>query len=118
MITLTRRYTFAASHQLTGLREGHKCARLHGHNYTVEASLAGERVNGFVIDAYDLDDLLSPTIARLDHHHLNEVVPQPTAENIAAFLWTEFRAVLPTRLSLTSVRVSENDRLWATAEGA
>ena len=34
--TIGKRFSFEAGHRLGGLPEGHKCARPHGHSYTVE----------------------------------------------------------------------------------
>lgn len=127
MVTITRRYTFAAAHQLHGLAPGHKCARLHGHNYEVRVTLAGVPAlnNGFVLDAADVDALVAPLVAELDHRTLNELEEpnadpalcrygamkaQPTAENIAIWLWNRL-CTLP---GLQSVAVQENERLWAT----
>ena len=42
MYRITKEFHFSASHQLFGLREGHPCARLHGHNYVVVVELAAE----------------------------------------------------------------------------
>ncbi|MGH8897377.1 MAG: 6-pyruvoyl trahydropterin synthase family protein [Egibacteraceae bacterium] len=35
MFRIGKSFTFDAAHHLPGLSEGHKCARLHGHTYTV-----------------------------------------------------------------------------------
>ncbi len=40
-----KRFSFEAGHRLGGLPAGHKCARPHGHSYTVEVIVtAGERL--------------------------------------------------------------------------
>jgi len=79
-LMLTRRYEFAAAHQLNGLRPNHKCARLHGHNYVLEITVTGaggveerppDAAPGMVIDAGDIDISVRPVITRLDHQHLN-----------------------------------------------
>lgn len=83
MITLTRRYELACAHQLTGLGPNHKCARLHGHNYVVELTVAtGAQglVNGMVIDADALDGdvrrVLYSKERGLDHKCLNTLAEQ------------------------------------------
>lgn len=35
MYRIGKRFMFEAAHHLPDLPEGHKCARLHGHSYTV-----------------------------------------------------------------------------------
>jgi 6-pyruvoyltetrahydropterin/6-carboxytetrahydropterin synthase len=68
--------------------DGHKCKRLHGHNYVVELSLTGPiNDDGFVIDFWELDDIMKPLLSIVDHTYLNghADLENPTAENIA--LW-------------------------------
>lgn len=40
MYRIGKLFRFEAAHHLSDLPEGHKCARLHGHSYTVEISVA------------------------------------------------------------------------------
>lgn len=112
---ITRAYTVQAAHQLHGLREGHKCGRMHGHNYRIEVTVEGPvDVRGFVVDAEEIDEAVGKELmARLDHRTLNDVIPQPTAENIAAWVLTLGR---DRGLSVCRVRVQENERLWAEVE--
>lgn len=61
------RYKFSASHFLV-LNEGHKCSRLHGHNYTVNLSISGELdENCFVVDFMDVKQQLQELVEQLDH---------------------------------------------------
>lgn len=86
---ITRTFDFAAAHHLVGIPAGHKCARIHGHTWTVEvtfstASLVGP---GWVADFADLKPLDAFISDTLDHQDLNEVLPAPpTSELVAAFL--------------------------------
>src|SRR5579871_6559823 len=105
MIELTRRATFSASHfywndawspekneEVFG-----RCANRngHGHNYTLEVTLAGEpdAVTGFVVDLKWLKDVIErEVLSAYDHRHLNLEVPEfakvnPTTENIAIATW-------------------------------
>lgn len=87
-------YHFSASHYLSCVPEGHQCRRLHGHNYRVVIRLEGDLKIGqaMLMDFADLDTIVDPMIARLDHHHLNDVLPfEPTAELIADYLVDEVR---------------------------
>lgn len=111
--TIARRYSFSASHQLLGLPEGHKCSRLHGHNYDVELLLSSDELdeNAFVFDYGEMScfgDFLNRT---LDHRHLNDVLPfQPSAENLARWLLDKARESWP---MATAARVSETPGTWA-----
>ncbi len=108
---IAKRFQFAASHALEGLPEGHKCARLHGHTYEVEVELAAESLNavGMVHDYGDF----GPVVDDLDHRHLNDIIDQPTAENLAQLIFGRVRALGRTGELLTAVRVSEGPNSWA-----
>jgi 6-pyruvoyltetrahydropterin/6-carboxytetrahydropterin synthase len=114
--TIARQFSFAAAHHLAGLPAGHKCARVHGHTYTVEVRLAASLLDeaGFVVDFADMDPLKDYLDAELDHHDLNEVLPvQPSCENIARYLHGWCRDNLARGRLVTAVRVSESPSTWA-----
>lgn len=113
--TITRAYVVQAAHQLHGLREGHKCGRMHGHNYRIEVTVEGPvDARGFVVDAEEIDEAVGKELmARLDHQTLNDVIAQPTAENIAAWV---LKMCMEKELPARRVRVQENDRLWVEVE--
>ena len=103
-----RTYRFEAAHHLPLVPDGHKCKNMHGHNYLVRVVIEGELDSrGFVVDFAELDAVLEQHIKRLDHGVLNDVIENPTAENIA--LW--IRQKIP--YDKPSVRVYENDDCWA-----
>lgn len=116
MFHITKDFQFSASHRLAHLPPDHQCARLHGHNYTVQLELSAPSDEltpaGFVRDYGDLSDFKKWVDAELDHRHLNEVVPDfnPSAENLAMWIysvWVERFA------EITAVRVSETPKTWA-----
>lgn len=110
-LTVTRRYHFESAHFLPKVREGHKCARMHGHNYemlvTVSAPLQDD---GFIIDFWDLDDIVQPIISKVDHRTLNDIpgLENPTAELIA----TWFLQQIP---NASAVEIFETKDCSATA---
>jgi 6-pyruvoyltetrahydropterin/6-carboxytetrahydropterin synthase len=69
----------------------------HGHNYRLEAMVAGEPdpQTGFAADLGEIDRVLQEEVVLpLDHQHLNHAVPEfapggriPTTENILLHLW-------------------------------
>ncbi len=108
MVFLTRRATFSASHYYWNDRWSEEknqqvfgmCAnrRGHGHNYTLEVTVAGEPdpVTGFVVDLKWLKDTMeSAVLAAWDHSHLNLEIREfagaqgwiPTTENLAIAAW-------------------------------
>ena len=118
MLTITKEFAFSASHVLDTLPSWHKCARMHGHNYTVTLELSAPRdrldEHGFVRDYGDLDRFKKWLDETLDHRHLNDVLPagnQPSAENLAAWIYDTW---LPEYAELTAVSVSETPKTSAT----
>ncbi|MEY2473629.1 MAG: 6-pyruvoyltetrahydropterin/6-carboxytetrahydropterin synthase [Actinomycetota bacterium] len=84
---VTRSFSFEAAHQL----EWHSgaCKNLHGHSYRFEVTVSGALTDdGIVIDFADLSALVQREILdRFDHTYLNDLLPNPTAELIAADIW-------------------------------
>jgi 6-pyruvoyltetrahydropterin/6-carboxytetrahydropterin synthase len=114
--TIAKRFSFAAAHHLDGLPAGHKCARVHGHSYTVEVRLSASGLDGagFVADYGELDMLNDYLAASLDHRDLNEVLPvRPSCEGIARYLCEWCHKNLAHGHLLTAVRVSESPATWA-----
>ncbi len=104
---------FAAAHLLRGYDGA--CARLHGHNWKVEVEVTTTSLDsiGMGVDFKLIKQCVRQVTGRLDHFNLNEIPPfdqlNPTAENIAAYLFKE----LGQRLDGTGTRVSAVT-LWET----
>ncbi len=98
-------FTFAAAHRLP--RYEGPCFRLHGHNYRFFVGLEGEvdPRSGMITDFGVVKQIVQEhVLARTDHRDLNDVLENPTAENIARWIWEE----LEPRLSgLCEVRLYE-----------
>jgi 6-pyruvoyltetrahydropterin/6-carboxytetrahydropterin synthase len=114
MFEVTVEEKFASGH---ALRNYHgKCENVHGHNYRVEVTLAGERLDqtGLLVDFVELKKVLNAIIDRMDHRFLNDVPPfdvvNPSAENMARYIFEELEMGLGER---SPARVS-NVRLWET----
>jgi 6-pyruvoyltetrahydropterin/6-carboxytetrahydropterin synthase len=113
--------TFAAAHKL---RDYHgKCENLHGHNYKVRATLAGQVLDstGLLYDFVLLKKAIQGVIQSLDHTYLNEVAPfdslNPSAENIARYIYDEAAKRLPQApngAGIASITVWESDLTAAT----
>ena len=93
---------FAAAHRLRDY-EG-ACERLHGHNYKVVVAVRAGDVgpSGMVMDFKVLKGALGEVLGRLDHHCLNDDLPDfapgglnPTAENIARWIAERLAEALP-----------------------
>ena len=91
MFELVVNGAFEAAHRLVDYPG--KCNRLHGHSWTVELSVVGNKLNkiGMVADFKTLKVLLMEVLDKMDHQYLNEL-PQfkevnPTAENLAQYIY-------------------------------
>lgn len=130
--SVSRREAFNAAHQLRDPRLSEdenrrlfgKCVGMHGHNYLLEVTVAGDASpsTGYVIDLKSLSELISREIIdHVDHRNLNTDVPWlagriPTAENLAAAFWDRLEQHLPAG-SLRAVRVWETEKNWAEYTG-
>lgn len=105
--------TFSAAHALRGYRG--KCENLHGHNWKIRVAASGEVLGntGMLVDFTDLKSYVELVLSRLDHRNLNDVPPfnkiNPTAENIAYFVFSRLKAELPKGVSLSEVEVWESE---------
>lgn len=106
---------FAASHSLRDYAG--KCQRLHGHNWKVEVEALAYQLDsrGIGIDFKKMKAITNQVLDKLDHYHLNEIPPfttiNPTAENIAAYIFTEVRKKMDTdEVKLSAITVWETDR--------
>ncbi len=98
-------FTFAAAHRLP--RYDGPCSRLHGHNYRFFVGLEGDvdPRSGMVADFGDVKRAVQEhVLARVDHRDLNAVLENPTAENIARWVFETLSPHLP---GLAEVRLFE-----------
>ncbi|MDR1482849.1 MAG: 6-carboxytetrahydropterin synthase QueD [Synergistaceae bacterium] len=107
---LVKEFTFDAAHNLTKYHG--KCERLHGHTYKMAVTVEGAPDDeGMIIDFADLGDIVDKEIvSKFDHSYLNDIIPQPTAENIARYAFTSLDGVIGGRN-----RVLRSVRIWETA---
>ena len=86
---ISKDFKFDAAHNL--IHYHGKCEKLHGHTYRLRVVLEGQPDSeGMIIDFIELKHIVNErVISRLDHAYLNEIIPQPSAENIALWIWGE-----------------------------
>jgi len=119
MFEISVEYGFAAGHALRGYKG--KCENVHGHNYKVQVTIAGEQLNpaGLLMDFVDLRAAVKAVAERLDHRFLNDLPPfdqiNPSAENLARYFWEEVEPRVRTQgLRVDAVTVWETDATSAT----
>lgn len=125
-VTLSRRYTFAASHRLYSekLSEAEnqrvfgKCANPygHGHNYVVEVTLGGpiDPATGMIADLAQLDKFVQERVLEpFDHRNLNEEIPVfktkvPTTENLCIEIYGRLKDFPGAKLE--KIRIEETSK--------
>jgi len=82
---------FSGAHNLRHYKG--KCEDLHGHNWKIEVSVAGDKLDeaGMIVDFRELKAKLNKVLEILDHKLLNDLgffkKINPTSENIAKYIY-------------------------------
>lgn len=86
--TISKTFSFEAAHTLAW-HEG-KCSRLHGHSYRCVVEITGKPDDrGIIVDFDALTPLIEDAvIEHYDHRLLNDFLENPTAERIAADIFS------------------------------
>lgn len=102
---------FRASHQLV-LEDGSK-EPAHNHDWTVTATLSSDKLNnmGVVINFRDLKAMLNEAVAELEDSALETIEyfqrNNPSAENVAEYIYEKLHNELPEGVKLRNIRVIE-----------
>ncbi|MFZ0820597.1 MAG: 6-carboxytetrahydropterin synthase [Candidatus Acidiferrales bacterium] len=125
-VTLTRRYSFAASHRLHSAKLSDaenqrlygKCNNPygHGHNYIVEVTLGGpvDPASGMIANLADLDSYVQRHVLDdFDHRFVNEEIDAfkstvPTTENLCIEIYNRLEQFPGAHLE--RVRVEETSK--------
>jgi 6-pyruvoyltetrahydropterin/6-carboxytetrahydropterin synthase len=110
---LIKEFSFDAAHKLDSYHG--KCENLHGHTYKMAVEISGvPDGEGMIIDFVRVKEAVwSELLSQLDHSYLNDIIPQPSAENIARYAFERLDPILSgPNHSLYAVRV------WETASSS
>ncbi|MDH5378728.1 MAG: 6-carboxytetrahydropterin synthase QueD [Gammaproteobacteria bacterium] len=110
---------FAAAHSLREYPG--ECSRLHGHNWKVEIQVVATALDeiGMGLDFKVIKSETKKILDELDHYNLNDIPPfdkiNPTAENIAAYLYKRLGAAINTqRVRVSALTLWETERACVT----
>ena len=99
---------FSSAHALRHYQG--KCENIHGHNFSVEVCVEGDKLTPdteMLLDFKIIKQELKAVLALLDHKNLNDTPPfdvkNPSSENLAQFIYRE----LDSRLDPHGVRMHE-----------
>ena len=104
---------FASAHTLRDYPGA--CSRMHGHNWKVELEVVASSLDemGMAVDFKKMKTVANEVGDVLDHRYLNDIEPftsiNPTAENIAAYMYHE----ISSRLNSDTIKVFALT-LWET----
>jgi 6-pyruvoyltetrahydropterin/6-carboxytetrahydropterin synthase len=102
---ICKQFHFEAAHALPH-HQG-ECSRMHGHSYRLDVSIGGPLhkdgpARGMVEDFDALETLINTEIIdAVDHRTLNDVIENPTAEEILLWVWRRLEPKLPSLEELT-----------------
>jgi 6-pyruvoyltetrahydropterin/6-carboxytetrahydropterin synthase len=132
MYSITFKHEFDAAHRLF-LYVG-PCANIHGHRYVAEVTVEGEQLNslGMLVDfgwmkkivgdwidtSWDHRLVLSSEDSLLenipvDGSGLAQLPGNPTAENMAKYLFDMVCGFVPSNIKVVKVRIYETPNCWA-----
>lgn len=101
-------FHFSAAHHLP-FYDG-PCKRLHGHNYVLRVTLEGRpsSKDGMVRDFDEVKKhIWESVLTKVDHYNLNDIIENPTAENMCVWFWERLKPEAPGLKEIT---------LWETPE--
>jgi len=111
---LTKKFEFDAAHKLDK-KLGEKEARIHGHRYVLEITVKGPVSDGITMSVEDIKECVQKNVTdKLDHTMLNDIIDNPTLENIVIWVWKELKDRLPL---LYEIKLSETPNNFVTYRG-
>lgn len=109
-ITISVKSSFCAKHSHTGLLNEPS----HKHNFIYTITLKGPINNeGFVSDFREVEQVLNKLNSTLEGKDLNDILPFPTTENLALFLFEKIKKELPLSSKIT---LQEKENYFVTYE--
>lgn len=129
---VAKEYRWEMGHRLSFRND--KCSNLHGHSYSLIVEFEGEiDSSGMLIDYFEIDRIMDPLIARMDHRFFvpaqDEVLASalrelgaetfvadfnPTSECLVLYYLKEIaKAGLPKNVKRLSLRLSESPGSYA-----
>ena len=110
---ITKIFTFEAAHKLPNYPG--KCSELHGHAWKLMIGIKGDidKDNGMIIDFLEIENIINKkVIDKLDHTCINDIIENPTCENIILWIAKELEGVK----GLAKITVYENDSSFCELE--
>jgi 6-pyruvoyltetrahydropterin/6-carboxytetrahydropterin synthase len=112
---VSKAFTFDAAHLLP-YYDG-ECRNLHGHTYRLVVTIdAPVQKDGLAMDFAVLKQIVkNKVVERLDHTYLNDLLENPSAENVVIWIWNELKDALPAKLH--QLELAETPSSWVVYRG-
>ncbi len=109
---ISRDFEFQAAHQLINYKG--KIEKLHGHSWKLRVTLnSAVDEDGMAFDFVELKKIVEDKILfSIDNSNLNELLTNPTAENLAIWVWQNLK-----ELPLYEISVWETKDAFVTYRG-
>jgi len=112
MYRIKTEVTISAAHKLNLPYES-PCKEVHGHNWKIAVIMQSRQLtNGMVLDFTSVKKFIKD---KFDHKTINDIIEQPTAENIAKYIFDELN-YLSTDATCEKVEVQETEGNYASYE--
>jgi len=113
---ITKEFTFDSAHYLTEYQG--KCEKMHGHTYKMHVTIDGKvKADGMVYDFVAFKKLVKENIIKkLDHALLNDIIKNPSAENIAIWAWKNIEKKIK-GAKLYEIKIWETATSFVTYDG-
>ena len=115
---LTKSFVFDSAHNLIHYKG--KCEKLHGHTYKLDVTVKGTTDSeDMVLDFVDFKKIVKENVINiLDHNYLNDILKQPSTENLALWIWNKlFDKLKSDNYQLHEVKVWETSNSFVTFRG-
>lgn len=117
---ITREFAFSAAHHLTDYHG--LCERPHGHTYRMAVTVEGKiQKDGLVIDFAVMKEIVKKKVLdKVDHTDLNDFFKNPSAENLAMWVWEQLKGVSKDSgrdVKLVEIKLWEGDNTFVTYDG-
>lgn len=96
------------------------CGKMHGHTMDIVVGIKGNMSleSGMVMDFKSLKEILQKEIIdRFDHTCLNDILPNPTAEYLAAYIYYKLNQRLINVVTTVRVHETENNYVEFMGDG-
>ncbi|MBN1617882.1 6-carboxytetrahydropterin synthase [Candidatus Dojkabacteria bacterium] len=109
---IIREFDFSAAHSLP--KYNGKCKNFHGHNYILEVYVrvdVADMKDGIGIDTAEIKNIVNETVIDvLDHSNLNDIMENPSMENICIWIHAQIAKRINTKGRLSKLRLWETGR--------